>query len=256
MSENCIYYHYKFLEVDLQMSCFVQLIVLHSEIYTLQSHIKNRSIKTSCLTFLFYSNHTHTGYLKGWSGSNATQRYNPIRWCLTTYTHLSSWARNNWAVYWDVCIHPIHSVYRFCSYYDSLLLHFSLSSSYFLRSFSHWISFLSLYLLSKPSIFCLLSFQPSTSPLIKHTHWHTHIHTFYTLTLLQFHSGCAQVIKRQNGKQTVINLINNKKHLPHPQRNTQKEIHQPCHCFPFKNVIFGLWVCACLDYVHTTSWLN
>ena len=75
-------------------------------------------------------------------------------------------------------------------------------------------------------------------PALHHSTALTHTHTH--LPILVFHSGCAQVIKRQNGKQTVINLKNNKKHLPHSQRNPQKEMHQPCHCFPLKKLIFCL----------------
>merc|ERR1712035_124499 len=100
---------------------------------------------------------------------------------------------------------------------------------------SHLINLLSFlftvfYYLSQPSIFSLLSLHLSlycsSTPTGTHTHTHTHTHTLLLLQhlpILQFHSGCIQVIKRQNGKQTVINLKNNKKHLPRSPRNTQKK---------------------------------
>lgn len=109
-----------------------------------------------------------------------------------------------------------------------------------------------LYYLSQPSIFSLLSFQPSTSLPPRRTDWHTH--SLSHSLILQFCSGCIQVIKCQNGKKKKKNGNKSQKQQPTtfpvfskepPQRNTpiMSTIN---HFFLLKIQSFFFFVSVCM----------
>lgn len=130
--------------------------------------------------------------------------------------------------------------------------HLSFLLSHLINLLSFLFFFYLLYYLSQPSIFFLLSFQPSTSLPPRRTDWHTH--SLSHSLILQFCSGCIQVIKCQNGKKKKKNGNKSQKQQPTtfpvfskepPQRNTpiMSTIN---HFFLLKIQSFFFFVSVCM----------
>lgn len=131
-----------------------------------------------CTEVTFIQTHTHTATNTQWHKQTDTFEVKQKHCCLMTHHSL---------IYIQCKFQTLPKEHFFCCHL--FIFHsfsfVSLSLSFLSLNQPPVLSFYLLYYLSQPSIFSLLSSQPSTSLLLPHTHWHTHMHR---LTNTQTHT--------------------------------------------------------------------